>query len=487
MEYLQFSLISIFFFLIIFSIIPHNYSYIILPIKSLDFEITIKSVEDFIRKYSYLYLYSDFYLDKSELNIPVFFTPLKDYFYLSTTLNDLLTDFSLQTYNPSLLSGEQLHKIVEYSVQFITNQGELNNIYSEIDYEKIDLVHYKNYDHFPITIIQTSTVDLENDNMFGILGLLRSDLSNNPYNFLTSLKKLNIINNTIWSVSFSEINNTIGSGNLIIGEYPHIYSPNYYKEKNYYTIKNNNTFWEFKVNSAYILKKNHIPSDITKGSSTGSMMYYIENIRIEFGAYLAYAPKDLFDQLRELFFEKYFDENICTYKKVKIQKDKIQIIFCDASKFGEYEQKQFPTLYFNVEDFHINFEINNEDVFLTKNDAVFLMIAFDSKENRNYLKVGNKFLEKYQFTFDYDKNEIGFYNNNVSMKKEMERIRRYFSVNGFVFLLLVSGALLCACYYLKIGCFKKRKILDFNFGNKNIKHLEEGIEQSYELADKFEK
>ena len=339
-------------------------------------------------------------------------------------------------------------------------------------------------------MIQTSSNIFDNffnDQVYGVLGLLSSDISKNQYSFFYSLKKLGIINNTIWSVSFSEINETLGAGNLIIGEFPHIYSPNYYKEKNYFTIKNNNSDWEIKVNSAYILK-NKNPNELKRADSTGTMMFYIDKLRIEFGAYLMYAPKNLFDQLRELYFDQYFDSSdVCTYKKVKINKDKVQIIFCNANKFGEYEQKQFPNLYFNVEDFSMNFEITYEDVFMKKGDIVFLMIAFDSKENENYIKVGHKFLQKYQFTFDLDKNEIGFYNNNVSTKKTMEKIRRFFNVYGFVFLLVAIGICLCACYYFKIGCFKKRNILDFNFNNKDISHLEEGIEQSYELEDKLDK
>ena len=67
----------------------------------------------------------------------------------------------------------------------------------------------------------------------------------------------------VWSVDFPDIDeDTFRKGNIIIGELPHIYNPQYYKENQYFTTKihqkdinDNNKSWEFKIDSASILKQ----------------------------------------------------------------------------------------------------------------------------------------------------------------------------------------------------------------------------------------
>ena len=54
------------------------------------------------------------------------------------------------------------------------------------------------------------------------------------------------------------------------------------------------------------------------------------------------------------------------------------------------------------------------------------MIAFSSKEIENTVKLGQIFLYKYKFTFDYDNKEIGFYINNIKNHKIAYRIKRAF-------------------------------------------------------------
>ena len=126
--------------------------------------------------------------------------------------------------------------------------------------------------------------------------------------------------------------------NIIIGELPHIYNPKYYKEEEYYKSKliiTNDTTndWAIKIDSLSLLKDGKI----------GASCDYINSISINFGVHMMYAPKKLFEQLKELYFDELFDNNICDYKKIKIDKEKIIFVFCNKKDFPLSEI--YPILY----------------------------------------------------------------------------------------------------------------------------------------------
>ena len=194
---------------------------------------------------------------------------------------------------------------------------------------------------------------------------------------------------------------------------------------------------------------------------------------------MMYAPKKLFEQLKELYFDKLFDNGICDYKKIKIDKEKIIFIFCNKKTFNINEQKKIPKIVFNIQNLGGDLELNYKDVFMIKKDKIYFMVAFSSKEIENTFKLGQIFLYKYKFTFDYDNKEIGFYRNNLKNEKIAHRIKRAF--RGKILIILFLIILVAAGYYLfKKGVLGKKKI--FNFDNsKNITHFSGNIDEGYEL------
>ena len=62
------------------------------------------------------------------------------------------------------------------------------------------------------------------------------------------------------------------------------------------------------------------------------------------------APYFLFEQLNFLFFEKYFENEICQFQKV--QKDNNEKIFISCSKkhFEKIDKKFFPKIIFNIKN-----------------------------------------------------------------------------------------------------------------------------------------
>ena len=197
-----------------------------------------------------------------------------------------------------------------------------------------------------------------------------------------------------------------------------------------------------------------------------------------------YAPKKLFEQLKELYFDNLFDNGICDYKKIKTDEDKIIIVYCDKMKFEIKDRMNFPPIYIDIQELGGSFEISYKEVFIEQKDKVYLLMAFSSKDFDNNLKLGQTFLYRYQFTFDYENREVGVYRNNIDSQRVVHRIKRAFRGKELlVYLVLVIIAIgICYCY--RKGYILKKKTIDYNTANKNISHLTgEDIELGYELKN----
>ena len=474
----------IFFITILFIFIK---SYIIIPfneIKSLEQE-NFKDAEELLNEFSFLNLYSEFYLGNSPYKLPVVFKENIDYFALTkNTIKELI---SSDNYIPS--ASESL-KIIDFNSKidlyyfkdkfieatdyfhFLTNEDDLSLIYIDKEKGKINADKYQSY-----LYISFFFSDSKITNYLGVLGLAYNNFNFPSNNFIKELKTKSVTDSAIWSVDFPDIDeDTYTKGNIIIGELPHIYDPKYYKEDEYYKTKifiNNDTTsdWEIKTDTVSLMKDGNI----------GASCEYINSITINFGVHMMYAPKSLFEQLKDIYFDKLFDNGICDYKKIKIDKEKIIFVYCEKKSFNINEQKKFPKIIFNIQNLGGDLELNYKDVFMTKNDKIYFMIAFSSKEIYNTFKLGQIFLYKYKFTFDYDNKEIGFYRNNLNNQKISHRIQRAFRGKKLIIFLIIIIAV-CGYYFYKKGFFGKKKLIDFSSANKNITHFPgDNIEQGYEL------
>ena len=466
---MKYNLIYLIFFII--SIVNIN-SYIVIPFEQVKSEdkSDIKDAEKLIEKLSYLDLYSDFYLGNVPHKLPTLFKYDIDYFTL--TENEEVELISKDNYD---LSSSESFKIIDEKNQittdifhFLTNDGDISSIYSDKEQGKYDANKYFSYPSINF-IYPNSKISYYG----GIFGLSNK----NENNFIKELKSKSAIDTTMWSVDFPDIDeDTYTKGNIIIGEYPHIYDPNYYKEDQYFRYKLNDAKdWEIKLDSASILKNGDV----------GTSCFYLKKMTINFGTHLMFAPKDLFEQLKELYFDQLFDKNVCDYKKIKTEdKEKIIFIFCDQKSFDINEQRKFPKIIFNVQSLGGDLELTYKDVFMTENDKVYFMIAFTSKDNEDTIKLGQIFLYKYKFTFDYENNEIGFYRNDLKKEKIAHRIKRAFRGKVFFTILLLIVIIVGLYYFYKKGYIGKKKIINFNIPNNNITHFTgDNIDQGYELKN----
>ena len=480
-----------------------SYSYIIIPFQELENDdiYEFKDVEQLLNELSYLKLYSEFYMGFYTKMLPVFFKKDVDFFYLGELNEDKLKNAdnykAIESSSLKKFEDEKYYSLIEENdyrratetINFLMTEGDIKTIYKD-ENGQIEANNYLKFEHIKLFIPYK---DYKYINFQYYAGYMGFAYPNNKYydktNFLKELKDKALINKTIWSVQFPDIDeDTVKKGNIVIGEYPHIYEPNYYKEEQYLRMKipeiyNNNTeyAWKLNVDSASILKLYY---ENTDKKEIGLSCDYIKSISIEFGLYMMYAPKKLFDQLKELYFENLFDKGICDYKKIKTDEDKIIIVYCDKDLFEVKDQMEFPKIIFDIQKLGGNFELTYKEVFMTKNNKVYLMIAFSSKQIVSNIKLGQIFLYKYQFTFDYDNREIGVYRNDLSSQKVAHRIKRAFRGKQlFIYFVLVAIVIgLCYCY--KKGYILKKKAIDYNTVNKNIEHFTgEDIEQGYELRN----
>ena len=480
--------------LILLSLI-HIKSYIVLPFEEIEKSAIYKiyefdTVNQLLYDMNYLKLYTIFYLGSSPHKLPVSLNANINYFALKDNNEELLRLDSPNNYYPSsseslkfedffeenakvIVDGTDVLSYASETIHFLMTEGDITSIYSNKEKGIIDANKYHSFNNINFYIPESKEIS----RFCGVFGFSNTNLLIIS-NFFDELYKKRLIESKVWSVDFPDFEeDTMKKGNIIIGELPHIYNPQYYQENQYFTTKiiDNNKGWEIKIDSATILKQYY---ENTNKKEIGASMSYIETITIDFGKYMMYAPKKLFDQLKELYFEKLFDYGICDYKKVKLKSDVIIVIFCDQKLFGNNEKNNFPKIIFDVQNLGGSLELNYKDVFITKNDKIIFMIAFSSEKIKNTIQLGQIFLYKYQFTFDYQNNEIGFYKTDLNSKRVLHRIKRTF--RGYIFLIIVILIIIIGSLYY---CYKKRW-LKGNKTNKNKSNFTgDNIQQMYELKN----
>ena len=276
---------------------------------------------------------------------------------------------------------------------------------------------------------------------------------NSKNNFIKTFKSNENINSTQWTFKYTKED----EGLLIIGESPIVYDPDF-KNKKYtlYQTKavGNSDFVDFGLDF----------DDISINNKTLAITHV--QFCHDFNAIL--VNKIIYEQMDEIFFQKYLDNNICQKGWVY---DKYGYIECDSDKFKDEDINSFPTIYFKKVDIGYIFELNSNDLFSKKiNGKIYFLIVYDLHYSTT--KIGKPFLKKYPFTVDNDKNTISLYvldnenDNKNSNKKNIALIA--ILICAIIILVGVAGFLLYKLYWKK---------------NKNKKRANE-LDEDYEYLSK---
>lgn len=385
------------------------------------------------------------------------------------TLNSfLLMDESLISFNNSNFinyNNENNKKICNYSPLLSKT---FDGKYKTKDNDSLEKVingpskeMFKIYTDLSFAKYKNIKLDIPNDFNFnnftylcGNIGLKLSYISYySYYGFLHQIKR-NLKIPPIWSLKFS--NEHPDEGLFVLGEKPHDYLENLYKEDDYYNVLAKNSFggveWKFSVDR--ILVNNNFYETDEEEIEISTEIEGIE-INRKFEKYL-----------EEIYFNKFYQNKIC---KSALYKGQYGIIFCNATLFGKKEINKFPKINFYKYKINQNFTFIGEELFYFKNNQYFFKMIENTK-NRNIFKFGRLFLRKYQTVFEPENKYISFYvssSKDESLFKEKKTsIYMTFYLIIIVFFIFVSGLLLGRKMY------KTRKKFAYELKDDNYTYTE---------------
>lgn len=308
----------------------------------------------------------------------------------------------------------------------------------------------------------------------GLIENQNKESSFNDMNLVIQLKQKDYIKGYIWSIIFSNEkmnnNNLLNDveellnlkGNMIIGDYPHEYDSNNFYEsqfKHIYTLYNENIIkWELKFNKIYFKNRDNKEQKIDDYNAIfNPSIYYIK------------APKAFFEILLDDYFQQYIEKEACSLYYL----DEYISINCDKSdKFSIKDLKSFPTLYLEHISFEYTFELSYKDLFVEKDNIYWFLIISDTLFYTTGWTLGNIFMKNYQFTFNLETKEIGFYNPKLDKINNNKNERYGEKTNNILYIVLIValviiligiGFIIKMKFYTKISKKKRANELDDDY------------------------
>ena len=311
----------------------------------------------------------------------------------------------------------------------------------------------------------------------GIVGLKISPHSEKKEDFFSSLKKYNLIKNKIWYLDFNNYNI---NGNLVIGNYPHFDNNIVKKDKTkYYDINHFEKIYSITYNEKWdstwglnfnkILLQNITTSDYFEILNTNEKCKNAilnPNLGVIIGSHS-------FKYIFEInYLNKYLNSGICYQPILRINRNyeqKSYYYYYCRSSYIEHMKKNFHPIIFEHKEFKFNFTLEFDDIYIKKNNYIFLRIIFD-ESNQNWL-FGSPFFSKYTLFFDSDSKEIGFYSPNINNNI----IKENYNKNKNPFTSKIFFQFFIGIFLLIVGIYLGKKI----YGLKRKL-------RANELEDKFE-
>ena len=263
----------------------------------------------------------------------------------------------------------------------------------------------------------------KNNNVCGIMGLSLKYVNycEEQRNIITNLNKLDIIHNYAYSIYYKNNN----EGFIIIGEEPHNAIPNIFNENNLRKVNAlsegyDSMEWKTEFTQIYIYD-NEMKIKIT---DTKMAKFAIEiNYIVGTNNYRKIIEK--------YFFEKYLDQNICYYEKIK--KQRYSVLICNNEP--NFDVNSFPSIFFFHKIFNYTFEFSKDDLFLKKNNK-YIFLVFFSDYDIKYFVLGKIFLKNNLLIFNQDTKTIGFYNPLLEEKKIIDNNNLILKIIGIMMIII---------------------------------------------------
>jgi len=431
-------------FLININLLSYVFSYLNIPFKTKPS--TLKDTETNITRLFRSLIYNNIYINLEigePKQIVETFLDSKDinFYFSEKTKNDSKTNISNPNHDDV---GCELDNFFDKSK---SNTIEITDKIKSLNYgykgkTSYDFFYFKDENNKDIKekiefILSSSTIG----NRPGIIGLQYPRGSENN-NFFNLLKQKDIINSYFWMINYTSDN----EGNFIIGELPHKFSPDTYKEEDLlighpYTYKAMQEYWGLRMDDILFQDNNFRPYH---------ECYFYQDLNIIEGI-----------QALEKLIDKYLNDSInngiCFKNYIKYPYGPHKFYYCNKEKYKD-KVKEFPSLRFVHQEMNYTFELTYEDLFIEKYDKLILLIFFE--ERGSDWKLGKPFLKKYSFLMNHDMKIVGFYKNFGKIKEENPNNEGNSKKNlGLTISLIVLGVIVLVALGILIGkyLFKKKK------------------------------
>jgi len=301
------------------------------------------------------------------------------------------------------------------------------------------------------------------------------------YNFITQLKKREIIGNYDWSIFFKKGPNNNGNflynpdyllnakGEILIGDLPNNYNPNNFNiqqlKKTYSKYTPLLFKWGLEFKNIYFYKNNNESNIISNKNGTNMENISVTDVQININQYIILSPLIYFYKIKTYFFDYYIKEGICKinegieYKTISCEKSK---------KFGIDNLKKFPSLFMEHHEFNYTFEFTYEDLFLEKDNNYWFLVALSSfKNDLEEWNMGIIFLRKYNLIFNQDTKTISFYNPNILLEDIDDKKWNRIALISILTIILIGIFFIIGIIYIYI-C---KKLFKSYKGKKRINHI----------------
>jgi hypothetical protein len=403
--------------LILLNLFSLYYSIIELPF----YRVFPETSKDPIENYTYNNLYIDLEIGTPPQKIPFKFSTNSFGTYVASDLIsgnfEKFTDSLSRTFN--LLSDET----ISFHIQPV-NDGHIGT----------DIIKVNDYVFKDIKFI---IADRMNHPISGAIGLKAQDTHDEKVhqcNFIKNLKEKDLINSYAFTVYYNNEN----SGNIIIGDLPHVFNKTFYSidDFNYGSAEKrsgNDIEWDIKFYNIYY---GNVYTDIN----------LIGELDMEFGLLLAPEPFKI--HIENNFFKKYLISRICVLKPGSYYYDSFKYYVCKkpdpTEKYTEqFNISQFENITFVKREWKINVTFTKEELFFEDENYYYFKIVIQEKAYRWIL--GNLFSNKVNITYDQDRKIIGTY-----LKAEERSIIKKIQNNKliYIFICIAIFIIIILSYYL---------------------------------------
>ena len=385
---------------------------IALPFKKLTIEYfeETKSISDFIN----FNIYSNISMGTPHKTVALFICMSNRFFYYDK--------FRIQhTKSPDL---DKIEKEIENSLDIfynIHNSSTFVIIDSSLKFSS-EIYHFYDLKQTEkIYNLSFITYDIkENYNLTGIIDLNTQEGSYGNYSkyIFRILKEAGVIDDSYITFIYGEydlkynfnyLNDDYNDilGTLILGDAPHIFAPDKYKEED-----------EIKVNGRYILDIKEIKF-ISHSFNFSEINKYVS---LKFNSEFIKGTLQYKNIIESVFFNELIKVNICRIDYIENLNDKLYIYSCENNTMMREKLKSFPTLYFEMKDYNLVFLFNYKELFKEHNNTIYFLIYFDGNTYSNW-EIGEIFLRKYITSFNYYSKTISFYRTQIDEINKKTDIR----------------------------------------------------------------